>query len=190
MCNLYRDLFKKLQQQGCVQPTMVLLPLRNRRGVTHMMRWPILAPHEVIAHMFDVGCWRNMLIGDYDLDHFWTELLKEPWFEQLAAIINSRCDALRLPLRLHGDEGRFYNLKSVLILSLGGICHRQDPYTTRALLTVLPSTRYSYGYRLVPVKGNKRRKLKINKTFMAISEFLAWSLEICAKGTWPMEPFA
>jgi hypothetical protein len=201
--NLYRDLFKKLKQQGCVQPTMILIPMRNRRGTVRTLRWPVIAPHEFIAHVVESGCWKGMLVGDYDIDLFWNALLQEPWFEQLKLLLDAVSDKLRLPLRFHGDEGRFYNLRCILILSLGGILHHQDPYRSRVLLTVVPSTQYSYGHRMVPIertlkaKDNangvrkpKLRKLKINNTLLAISEFLAWSLEWCAKGLWPDEPYA
>ena len=38
-------------------------------------------------------------------------------------------------------------------------------------------------------RKRKLRKLKVNKTLMALAEFFAWSLEQCANGVWPAEPY-
>ena len=33
------------------------------------------------------------------------------------------------------------------------------------------------------------RKMNVNLTFQAFSEFLAWSFEILSTGSWPTEPY-
>ena len=46
-------------------------------------------------------------------------------------------------------SGRFYHLKTIMIVSMGGIVHSADPYKCRGLLTCIPSTKYAHGYRQV-----------------------------------------
>jgi len=82
-----------------------------------------------------------------------------------------------------------------MIFSLGGLSHAQDPYVSRLLLTVLPSTRYAYVAKKVSTgrmgkrKRFKMRQMKCNATFRAISEFLGWSLDHLRKGCWPDKPY-
>ena len=74
--NLYRDLFRKLGQQSSVQPTMIKLPIRTRKGKFIYVDWPVIAPHELVASFVSMDCWKKMLVGDVDVDCFWTQLLQ------------------------------------------------------------------------------------------------------------------
>lgn len=120
---------------------------------------------------------------------------KEPGMQNIGCPTDVLQQLLTMPLRLHGDEGRYYNLRSVMIFSLGGVRHTNDVYQSRLLLTVLPSTRYSYSKKNVHTgKLGKRkrmlsRKMKFNQTFREISEFLAWSLDVLRSGLFPDQPY-
>lgn len=174
---------------------MLTVPMRGRRGIQNV-QWPLLAPHEMLAQIVDHGQMEKMLIGGLDLRKFWECFFLDEVFNPLRNIMaETENGQPNLPVRLHGDEGRYYNLKSILIFSVGGVAHSNDPYETRGLITVLPSTRYVYAKRVVPgcVLSNgrriKARTIKVNLTLKAVADFLAWSFGVAATGLWPAAPF-
>ena len=193
--NLYRDLMTKLKHQGCCELSSIRLPLKSNGGKRMSAFWPVIAPHEIVDHIMKRGL-GSMLLGKSDVDEFWKNFLAEPGFETLADLVAKaqqlNPDILDIPFRLHGDEGKFHNNKTVTIMSLGSLSHSDDPYMTRLLLAVVPSTRYSYTYRKVSTEGTKQkwRWLKVNETMKKLSEFLTWSFKACSTGKWPDQPFA
>jgi len=171
----------------------LLLLLANlvkwRRGAIKWMLWPVIAPHEIIHYVIENGKMREMLLGDVSLMEFWQLFMKEPGFEKLSSLLAGQVLETVIPLRFHGDEGKWYNLKNIMIFSVGGIAHSNDPYLTRLLLTVLPGTKYVYEKRKITTANGKKRWFKYNCTFAAIAEFLAWSFEVAASGKWPDQPY-
>ena len=191
--NLYRDLMRKLRHQGCCELSSVRLPLKSSGGKKFSAAWPVIAPHEIVDHIMKRGL-DAMLLGSSDIAVFWKNFLAEPGFETLAHLMATSQqldpDSIDIPLRLHGDEGKFHNNKTVSILSLGALAHSDDPYLTRLLLAVVPSTRYCYLYRRVAAEGKRKtRMLKVNATMKKLSEFFTWSFKACAEGKWPDQPF-
>ena len=98
-------------------------------------------------------------------------------------------------MKLHGDEGRFYNLRSIMVFSMSGIAHDIDVYKTRVLVTVVPSTRYVLRKKNVLAFKRrdgtdiKKRKGNMNLTLQAICDFMTWSLEVMSTGLWPETAF-
>lgn len=193
--NLYRDLLVKLKALGGVEPTMVRVPVKNRRTKKIVYRlWPIVAPHELLHCLLKQGVLHELLLGaDDDLIDFWEHFMREPDFGKLKQVFDRSVWGVLFPLRLHGDEGKFHN-KGVMIFTLAGIRHHHDPFLTRLLLTVMPQTRYVYSWKKVPgfkikQRKPKMRRMKINVTLAAISDFIAQSLQCLVDGKFPQEPF-
>ena len=206
LCNLYRDLGRQLRKGGIVEPTFLTLPITVRkrvlsavkgsrycrvRRVVRMMPWPVIAPHEFVSWL-KANDLMELLCEDSDsMIDFWQRMQGEFDLSYFADT-----DPLKLvPLRLHGDEGTWHRGKNVLIINLQGIRHKQDVYRSRLLLTVLPGNRCAYDTKVLPAylrrcgKRVKKRKMKINKTLHAVTEFLEWSFQHLATGVWPEEPF-
>lgn len=123
------------------------------------------------------------------MTEFWQRFMKEPGFEKLRALLVGLDLETVIPLRFHGDEGTWTHLKSIMIFSVGGMAHSNDPYLTRLLLTVLPGTKYVYEKRKITANNGKKRWFKYNCTFAAVAEFLEWSFQIAASGKWPDQPY-
>ena len=88
-----------------VQPTMIKLPIRTRKGKFMYVDWPVIAPHELVASLVSHDCWKQMLVGDADLNNFWAQLFQEDAYSNLANMMAGLESELLLPMRLHGDEG-------------------------------------------------------------------------------------
>ena len=194
--NMYRDLMRLLKRQGCVEPMYVKIPMKTRAGLVKEVLWPCLPPHEMFAEIVSRGLLEKVLTGGIDLPAFWDRLCKDPTYELLGILMDAKKGSVpHIPVRLHGDEGRFYNQRSIMVLSVGGRAHDIDVYKTRALITVVPSTRYVIQKKVVSAFNRrdgtrgKKRKGKVNVTLKALCDFITWSLEVMSTGVWPEEPF-
>ena len=186
-----------LKKQGCVEPTYVKIPLKTRAGVVKEVLWPCLAPHEMFAEIVSRGLLEKVLTGGVDLPAFWDRLCQDATYELLGVLIDHAKEGSSMPhvpVRLHGDEGRFHNQRSIMVFSVAGLAHDVDVYKTRTLVTVVPSTRYVTQKKQVDAVTRrngariKRRKGKVNLTLKALCDFITWSLEVMSTGVWPDKP--
>ena len=195
--NMNRDLVKLLRQLQSVEPTYIGIPIRTKSGkVIANKLWPVVAPHEFLFYLHKRGDLNKVMVGTVSLDEFWPKFLEEPGMHKLKEVFGQVCPSVLYPVRIHGDKGKFYNGKNVLILSASGLCHHANPFLGRLVLTVFPGNRFHHRKRMLPAfhrgggkKPIKKRWLKTNATLENVSKFLKWSLDVLQKGIFPSEPF-
>ena len=196
--NMYRDLMRLLKRQGCVEPMYIKIPMKTRAGLVKEVLWPCLPPREMFEQIVSRGLLEKVLTGGIDLPAFWDRLCQDPTYALIGVLIDhakEKSSAPHIPARLHGDEGRYYNQRSIMVLSVASVAHDLDVYKTRALITVVPSTRYVVQKKVVEAFNRrngvrvKKRKGKVNLTLKALCDFITWSFDVMSTGLWPEEPF-
>lgn len=177
--NVERDFQRllALSQSGILQlkPTLIPVPVRQPRGhgVTTVM-WPVFAPHQTFAALFDQKC-EHFLLGkrpDQTLVEFWKGAAGDPVFADHPSRAQPELLSKTIPIRCHGDEGQGQKKSPLMILSWGSAVVHGDPLATRVLITVIPSKVYAK-----------------NQTLDAIYRYLAYSFHALHLGRWPAEPF-
>ena len=185
--NLYRDLSRALRRATGIEPTLIDVPVRIKKA-TVIRKWPVISISECLYALREKNMLAEFAFGDISSSVWWSTLFKEPGFEAIASEF-AHCDPDSLvPLRLHGDEGRFHVGKLIMVFSYSGFRHCNDVFKSRLLSTVCPASRYAYGKK--KVQGMKKsRWMKINQTFRAISQFLLWDMQNGQRGIFPAKPY-
>lgn len=171
--NIVRDLSARMRQDliNFIEPTWV--PVLTAEGPSS---WPILPPHELMSLMVDHR--ESELRGGLDMQEFWDQFLRDPWYDNnWKQAARARKLSEVIPLRLHGDEGRFSGKnRGVLVLQLSTFAHSAHAYDSRYLLSVIPSARYF-------------KEKTYNRTLDGLMKFIVWSVGCLEQGIWPQEPY-
>lgn len=185
--NMYRDLFRALRRATDIEPTFIDVPMRVKK-VTVIKKWPVISISEMLFCLHQKNMLKEFAFGDVNSSDWWQVLFKEPGFGAIAAEFGG-CDPDKLvPLRLHGDEGRYHVGKAIMVFAWSGLRHSNNPLVSRVLSTVMPYSRYTYMKK--KVQGmRKSRWMKVNLTFRAISKFFLWDLQNGQRGVFPDVPY-
>lgn len=186
--NMYRDLCRALKRVTGIEPTMIDVPMRLKKGGTVIKKWPVISICECLYCLHEKGLLDSFLLGDVKLSEWWQVMFKEPGFEALARDF-AQADLDKLfPVRSHGDEGKWHLGKAIMVWSFSGLHHHNDVYLSRLLSTVMPATRYAYTKK--KVQGlRKSRWMKVNITFRAVAKFFLWDLQAGQQGIFPDTPY-
>ncbi len=158
-----------------VRPTIVNVPFKNiNNDVDSMVPWPILPPHRVLSMMFKTGLMSKLMLGGIDLRRYWEVFALE--HPDHPGVLLARSGVLPIPVRLHGDEGQIQRKEKLMLFSFCGFFHGAV-LDSRFVSAVFPSRHYVYDSQ------------KVCQSLVSLHRFLVWSLNWCAKGMWPTEPY-
>ena len=174
--NILRDLQRALERDNVlyVPPTYLNIPVAKGRT----RDWPIVAPHELFGKLLTHDIAGRVLKGTLDLVGFWNHFEEEPGFSGHPVVTDHGLRATTIPIRIHGDDGRWSGKeRPILVLQWGGMHHTPHPYDCRLLACVIPGVLY-------------RKVRKINRTLREIWKLLTWSFNLMFEGKYPTEPYA
>ena len=174
--NTARDLERRVGKRSAlwVQKYLVRLPVKGKHGQEVHVLWPMLAPHEMFAKLHELG-YMNRVHADRNPAEFWDAARNEDWAR--AHPVYEQDLRNYLPIRIHGDDGKYSKERSVCIWNWSGVFPHGDAQDTRFLITVVPT-------HIFWCEG------KVNKTLEAVTSFLTWSINVMFAGVWPEEGFA